>query len=74
MITVFGLWNIDYRLWRLWSMDYHKHEDDIMDGIMLNNTKYQLFKKSLIGKTLKNKEPIQRSTRIKNITVLLHTM
>ena len=53
-------------------MDYHEHEYDIMDSIKLNNTKYQLFKKSLIGKILKNKVPIQRSTRIKNITVLLH--
>ena len=53
-------------------MDYHEHEGDIMDGIKLNNTKYQFFRTSLIGKSLKNKEPIKRSTRIKNITVLLH--
>ena len=40
-----SVWNIDFILWRRWSIDYHEHEDDIIDGIMVNNTKYPIFQK-----------------------------
>ena len=66
MITVFGIQTIDYRLWRLWSMDYHEHKDDIMDGIMLNNTKYQLFKKKLNRKNFKKQRTNLKINQNKN--------
>ena len=71
MNTVFGIQTIDYVDYGVWTIMNMKIEDDIMDGIMLNNTKYQLFNKKLNRKNFKKQRTNPKINQNKKYNIFI---